>query len=178
MESIVIHPIFAHPASLIAIGAIVGLYSGFFGLGGGTIMIPIMIFLLGLDAKMAIGTSLAIMVPALIPGVIGHYQAGHIQLHKAVWIALGMVTGTYFGARLLERMTPDTARLAFGFVVVGVAAFTAFGKEHLLRNIFMALVVVAVAVGLYLGAQWYDRTQTPSAAPEVHVQRLPDQDIF
>lgn len=152
----------SHPVILVLIGVVVGIYSGLLGLGGGTIMIPIMIFVLAFTPKQAVGTSLAVMIPAVIPAVIEHYRNGYVKLGTAVWMVLGMAAGSYFGARLAHWLPSSVVQLIFGFVLIFVAGQTVFGKAHLTRSTLLALLLVALAAGMYFAIQRYDRN---NAAP-------------
>src|SRR5688572_28323652 len=83
-----------NPAILIGIGIIVGIYSGIMGLGGGTIMIPVLVLLLGFTQHQAVGTSLAVMIPPVtLPAVIEYYRKGHVDLRIAAFIAIGFLAG-------------------------------------------------------------------------------------
>lgn len=159
----------SHPVILILIGVVVGIYSGLLGLGGGTIMIPIMIFLLAFTPKEAVGTSLAVMILAVIPAVVEHYRNGYVKPVTAAWMVVGMAVGSYFGARIAHWLPSHVVQLIFGFVLIFVAAQTVFGKTHLLRSTLLALVLVALAAGMYLAAQRYDKSKagasTPSTVP-------------
>jgi hypothetical protein len=162
------------PIALIIIGLIVGIYSGFLGLGGGTIMIPVMIFALKFDPKVAVGTSLAIMVPALIPTVIGHYLHGTVKIGPALWIAAGMLVGGPLGAWIVQYLPSNTVRLLFGFVVVFVATYTIFGMQTLPRALVMSALVTLLAGALYLGARWHDqRYPAPPATSAISPRNIP-----
>src|SRR3954462_5671197 len=88
-----------NPAILIGIGVFVGIYSGIMGLGGGTVMIPVLVLLMGLNQYQAVATSLAVMIPPVtLPAVIAYYKEGHVNLRIAVCNALGFLAGAYLGA--------------------------------------------------------------------------------
>jgi UDP-N-acetylmuramyl pentapeptide phosphotransferase/UDP-N-acetylglucosamine-1-phosphate transferase len=90
---------FMNPLVLIAFGIMVGVFSGVMGLGGGSIMIPIMVLAMGLTQTQAHGTSLAVMIPPVtLPAVIHYYRHGNVDLGMAAWLAAGVVLGTFFGA--------------------------------------------------------------------------------
>jgi Predicted permeases len=83
------------------IGIIAGVMSGLFGIGGGIIIVPTLIAFLGMDILDANATSLAAMLlPVGILGVISYYKAGYIKLKDSLWISLGLLVGSYFGAEL------------------------------------------------------------------------------
>ena len=153
----------SHPVLLVLIGVVVGIYSGLLGLGGGTIMIPIMIFLLAFSPKEAVGTSLAVMILAVIPAVVEHYRNGYVKPVTAAWMVVGMAVGSYFGARIAHWLPSQVVQLIFGFVLIFVAAQTVFGKAHLLRSTLLALVLVVLTAGAYFAVQRYDRSKTAAA---------------
>jgi uncharacterized membrane protein YfcA len=147
----------SNPAILIAIGIFVGVYSGIMGLGGGTVLVPILILLLGFTQKQALGTSLAVMLPPVTLGaVIEYYRNGHVNLVTALWMALGLAMGAYLGARVANQLSHETLRLIFGFVLIFVAAYTVLGKEHLVRSLLLSGLLVLIGVAIFLTVQWYD----------------------
>ena len=87
-----------NPAILIGVGIFVGIYSGIMGLGGGTVMIPVLVLLLGFTQHQAVGTSLAVMIPPVtLPAVIEFYRKGQVDLRIAAWIALGFTAVSPLG---------------------------------------------------------------------------------
>jgi uncharacterized protein len=90
---------FSLMAALLAIGLVAGLAGGLFGIGGGAIMVPAMVLLMGVEQKFATGTSIAAQIlPIGILGAIVYYRSGNLNLNYAVLIALGLLVGNYFGA--------------------------------------------------------------------------------
>jgi uncharacterized protein len=86
-------------AALLAIGLVAGLAGGLFGIGGGAIMVPAMVLLMGMEQKFATGTSIAAQIlPIGILGAIVYYRSGNLNFNYAVLIALGLLVGNYFGA--------------------------------------------------------------------------------
>ncbi len=162
-----------NPFVLIAFGIFVGAFSGLMGLGGGSVMIPIMVLLLGMSQPQAHGVSLAVMIPPVtIPAVMKYYQDKAItraDLLVALLIAIGFGCGSYFGAKLATSIPKEELKLVFGFFLVYVACYTIFsffGKEHLLRTVLLALVVTVFTVGVFLATKWMDgaaRTQTATS---------------
>lgn len=106
---------------LIGLGS--GVLSGMFGIGGGLLMVPGLIVLLGMTIKQAAGTSLAaLLLPVGILGAVEYWRAGQIDVRIAVVLALGLLIGAFFGARLALGLPNDLVQRAFGvlLVVVGV----------------------------------------------------------
>jgi uncharacterized protein len=155
----------AHPISFVLFGVVVGVFSGVMGLGGGSVMIPIMVLLYGLTQPEAHGTSLAVMIPPVtLPAVIEYYRHGNVKMGMAGWMAAGVLCGTFFGAWVANWMPRETLKLVFGFVLIYVAAYTVLGKENIARTTVLAGVLVLVAVAIWSGAKWYDRSQATGVA--------------
>jgi uncharacterized membrane protein YfcA len=86
---------------ILLVGIIAGIMSGLFGIGGGIIMVPSLIAIFGMNILNANATSLAAMLlPVGVLGVIAYYKAGLIQIRNALWISLGLLAGSFFGAEL------------------------------------------------------------------------------
>ncbi len=84
---------------LLLIGLAAGVAGGMFGIGGGAIMVPAMVLLMGMDQKFATGTSIAAQIlPIGILGAIVYYRNGNLNIRDAVIIALGLLIGNLFGA--------------------------------------------------------------------------------
>ncbi|ARV60195.1 permease [Nostocales cyanobacterium HT-58-2] len=84
---------------LLLIGLAAGVAGGMFGIGGGAIMVPAMVLLIGLDQKFATGTSIAAQIlPIGILAAIVYYRNGNLNLKYAVLIAVGLIIGNFFGA--------------------------------------------------------------------------------
>jgi hypothetical protein len=94
-------------------GLATGFLSGMMGVGGGGIMIPLMVFLAGMNQHLAQGTSLMVMVPAALVGALTHFRLGAVHL-KIVWgLAPGAVIGGYLGAAVANRLPELYLTLVF-----------------------------------------------------------------
>ena len=104
----------------VAIGAIAGFASGYSGLGGGFIMVPLMLALLHMPMKLTSGTSLiAIMILAL-PATITQFMLGNVDYIVGIAVACGTIPAAFFGAKLVTYLPERTLRLTFAcFLVVG-----------------------------------------------------------
>lgn len=105
------------------VGLAGGVMAGIFGIGGGLVIVPGLILLLGMTAKQAAGTSLAaLLLPVGILGAAEYWRAGHIDVRIAVLVALGILVGAFFGARLAIELPNEVVQRAFGvlLVVIGV----------------------------------------------------------
>ena len=107
---------------LLCIGLLAGIASGFVGIGGGMIIVPALVFGLGLNQHMAQGTSLAMMIPPIgILAVMSYYKAGQIQLEYAGILALTFVLGAWMGSKWALRINPSVVRLVFGLLMLFAA---------------------------------------------------------
>ena len=83
------------------IGLVGGVLSGLFGIGGGLVIVPALILLAGFPIATAAGTSLAaLLLPVGLFGALEYYRAGNVDVRAAAVIAVGLLIGAYFGARL------------------------------------------------------------------------------
>lgn len=88
-------------AGLLLVGILAGVMSGLFGIGGGIVMVPALIAIMGMDLLDANAVSLAAMLlPVGILGVINYYKAGYINIKDSLFISAGLLLGSYFGAEL------------------------------------------------------------------------------
>ena len=171
------------PLFLVAFGILVGIFSGVMGLGGGSIMIPIMVLLMGMTQQQAHGTSLAVMIPPVtLPAVIAYYLtrnpdgSRNVDVRVAAWMAVGVLFGSYFGARIANSLPKESLKLVFGFLLIYVAGYTVFGKEHLGRSVVLATVLVLVAALLFGATRLYDRARaTQPAIPMASADAVPPQ---
>ncbi|MBD0262617.1 MAG: sulfite exporter TauE/SafE family protein [Tolypothrix sp. Co-bin9] len=84
---------------MLLIGLVAGVAGGMFGIGGGAIMVPAMVLLIGMDQKFATGTSVAAQIlPIGILAAIVYYRNGNVNIKYAVFIAVGLIVGNFFGA--------------------------------------------------------------------------------
>jgi len=116
------------PAFIVAclgIGLLAGLMSGLFGVGGGTVIVPLLVLILKFDQRLAAGTSLAAIVPTATVGVISYAVHGSVDWIAALLLAAGAIVGAQIGSYLLPRV-PITA-LRWGFVAfLGAVIVTLF----------------------------------------------------
>ncbi|MBX7168825.1 MAG: sulfite exporter TauE/SafE family protein [Pirellulales bacterium] len=107
----------------VAIGLAAGTLSGLVGIGGGIVMVPALVLLLGLSQHEAQGTTLAMMVPPVgLAAAWTYYRAGYIDLRFAGWLCLGFVVGTLVGSRIAIAVSDVTLERIFGaaLLVVGL----------------------------------------------------------
>ena len=107
------------------IGLVSGIASGLFGVGGGIVMVPAMIFLLSppiRDIKQAVGTSLAVIIPTAMVGSYKHLTQGNVHWPTALALAPMAILGGYTGAWLTTQISAENLKRAFGgfLILVGL----------------------------------------------------------
>ena len=112
----------------IAIGLGAGLMSGYVGVGGGFIMVPLMLTLINIPMKLASGTSLIAILILAIPGTIENGIVGNIDYVTGLMVAVGSIPGAVLGARLVKKVPERTLRFIFGGFLI-IAAIVLFLNE-------------------------------------------------
>lgn len=110
------------------IGLIGGVTSGLFGVGGGVVMVPAMMWLLKLDIKPAIGTSLAVIVPTALMGTIKHHELGNVNWRVVAALVPTAIIGGFAGSWLTKSVASPDLKRAFGGFLVLVGLRLAFSK--------------------------------------------------
>jgi uncharacterized protein len=108
---------------LLAIGLVAGVAGGMFGIGGGAIMVPAMVLLLGMDQKFATGTSLAAQIlPIGILGAGVYYRNNNLSIRDALLIAGGLLVGNLFGALFANQpyITSEMMKKLYGLFLLGI----------------------------------------------------------
>ena len=106
----------------IAIGFFAGTLSGLFGIGGGVVIVPSLIFLARLTPVTATGTSLAaLLLPVGALGAWEYYKKGHLNIPAALMLSVGLFFGAWIGARLAQQLSPVQLKRAFAVFLVIVA---------------------------------------------------------
>lgn len=113
----------------IVIGCIAGVLSGLFGIGGGIIIVPALIYLCGFTQLKAQGTSLAILLPPVgILAFIDYYKEGHVDVIAGILICIFLVIGSVLGAKMSHIIPVDSMRKLFGILMMLIAVKLVFGK--------------------------------------------------
>lgn len=108
--------------SLVLIGLLAGVLSGLVGVGGGIIMVPMLVLLLGFSQHQAQGTSLTVLVvPVTALAVFNYYKEGYINWKYAAIIAIFFVVGSYFGSKLAVGIDQKMLKKIFGVVLIIIA---------------------------------------------------------
>ena len=107
---------------LSSIGIFAGVLSGFVGVGGGIIIVPGLVFLLGLSQHEAQGTSLFILaMPVVWLGLMNNWKDGNVQWKFGLVVALTFFVGAYFGSKLSLKLNPNVVKLLFGVLMALVS---------------------------------------------------------
>lgn len=115
---------------LIVIGLMAGVFGGIFGIGGAIIMIPAMVYFLGVDQHTAQGTSLAVMLPPIgLFAAYNYYKAGQVNIWYAVIIAVSFMIGGYVGSKIALNLPEHIMKKVFGIFLIIMALKLIFSKQ-------------------------------------------------
>ncbi len=144
---------------LILVGIFIGTMSGFFGIGGGMILVPILL-VLGFDIKVAIGISIIQMVFSSLLGSYLNYKKGSLVLGEGIFVGFGGFVGGYIGAYVTEYISDTVLQFTF-FALLLFALFRLFfSKNHeddvqtkslpkvLLFTIGLVIGIFAITLGI------------------------------
>ncbi len=107
---------------LIIIGLLSGMLAGVFGVGGAILVIPALIFIMGLSQHQAQGTSLAFMIPPIgILAAWNYWKAGYVNWKFALVLSLTFILGAYLGSQLSLQISDKVLRKIFGIFLLFVA---------------------------------------------------------
>lgn len=105
----------------IPVGLAAGILSGFFGVGGGFIMIPIFLAMFSMPVKMALGTSLLAVACIAIPGTLTHLYLNHVRFEVALPMVLGAIPGSILGSKIALKTKDSSLKKAFGYIMLVMA---------------------------------------------------------
>lgn len=111
-----------------AIGLVAGLASGYVGVGGGFIMVPLMLSIIGIPMRKASGTSLIAVMILAIPGVIEQAIIGNINYLAGIAVVVGSIPGAVLGARLVTKVPERALRILFGCFLIVAAVMLALNE--------------------------------------------------
>ena len=114
---------------LASIGVVAGVISGSIGVGGGIVVVPALVFIMGFSQHDAQGTSLAFMLPPIgILAAYNYYKSGYVNWKFALIILLAFVIGAYVGSLISVNIPEKILRKVFGIFMLLVAAKMIFEK--------------------------------------------------
>lgn len=141
---------------LIVVGMLVGVLSGTFGIGGGTVIVPALVWL-GLSQRNAAATSTLAIVPTSISGVISYATGGHVDWLAAALLFCGMFIGGQIGSWLLSRLPELVLRWIFVaflvFVVINQVSFVPSRDHQIVMTVAtgVCLALLGVVIGMLAG---------------------------
>lgn len=106
---------------LMLAGCLAGFMSGMLGVGGGTIMVPIMVLLGGLEQHVAQGSSLIAMIPSAMVGSYTHYRLGNLAVDLVPGLVAGVLVGTFAGGTVANLLPEWSLRVIFAAVLIWTA---------------------------------------------------------
>jgi uncharacterized membrane protein YfcA len=111
----------AEIALLVVAGLVTGVFSAIFGVGGGAIVVPFLVLVLGADQHLAEGTSLVVIVPTALVGAWAHRRRGYVSSRAALVLIVGGVLGAVVGALLANELDGDVLRRIYAVFLLWVA---------------------------------------------------------
>jgi uncharacterized membrane protein YfcA len=101
----------------------IGVFTGLLANGGGFLLVPLFVFVLGLTMPESAGTSLVVIAALSVPTLITHWALGHIEWVVAAAFAAGAIPGAAAGPRLAQHLPADAMRRGFGIMLVTFAVY-------------------------------------------------------
>ncbi len=107
---------------LMLVGIAAGMLSGLVGVGGGIVIVPALVLILGFSQKMAMGTSLGILLlPVGILGVFQYYKQGYVDVRVVLIISFAFLFGSYFGSKIALSLPQETIKKIFAVFMIIIA---------------------------------------------------------
>jgi uncharacterized protein len=107
----------------ILVGTLIGSLSGLLANGGGFLLVPGFVLVLGMSTQEAAATSLIAIVAFAIPGTAVHWSLGHIDVRLMLLLSAGVIPASYLGSRIGVLLRPDVARTTFGVFLMLFGVF-------------------------------------------------------
>jgi uncharacterized membrane protein YfcA len=141
--------------TLFIVGLIAGILSGFFGIGGGVIIVPALVFFLGFSQKLSNGISLsALLLPVSIFAVIKYSKSDFVDIKIAALIAVGIFMGVYGGANIAVSMPSILLKQIYGVFLLYTAFKYLYSKKNNFNEINShghKLNFIALFIGIFAG---------------------------
>ncbi len=106
------------------IGSVGGVISGMFGVGGGIVIVPALVYFAAFTQHKATGTSLAVLLPPIgLLATLEYYRHGNVDLRAALIIAIMMIAGAWVGAMIANKMSGPMLRFCFGIFIMAAGLY-------------------------------------------------------
>jgi len=113
----------------LTLGLISGIASGFLGLGGGTVIIPALVYMFGFSQHQAQGTTLAMMIPPIgLLAAMKYYFEGNVKIDVAAILCVGFFVGGFIGAKFVAKVPEPLLKKIFGGFLLFISLKMIFGK--------------------------------------------------
>jgi len=110
------------------IGLLGGTAAGFFGIGGGVLLVPALMYWAGFSQHMAVGTTLAVLLPPVgLAAAYEYYRHGNVDIRAAIILAAAMFVGSWLGAHFANQMAGAQLRLIFGIFMCVLGLYLVYG---------------------------------------------------
>jgi uncharacterized protein len=142
---------------IVLVGLVAGFLSGLFGVGGGILIVPALVLVLGFDQRLAHGTSLAAVLPIAIASLTSYAIDGKVDVPVGVLLTIGAVAGAVVGTHILHRLPHDALALGFSLLLVATAVrmlvdhSEASGRGVLAVIGAVSLVLIGLGAGILAG---------------------------
>jgi uncharacterized membrane protein YfcA len=134
------------------VGLAAGLLGGLFGVGGGLLLVPALVYFLGFDQRLAHGTSLTAILPISAASLAVYWTNDNVDWAAAWWLSVGAVVGAVVGTRLLDVVSKRTLSIAFAGVMLLTAARLVVHTDATGRGVFdTAAALGMIAIGALSG---------------------------
>ncbi len=111
----------SYASKVTVLGLGVGVLTGFFGVGGGFVIVPSLVFVLGFPMRVAIPTSLLIIALISVGGIVGHFQVGGLDILALAFLIVGSTIGMVLGTEVAKRVSSHTLTKLFASVAIVIA---------------------------------------------------------
>jgi len=141
---------------VISVGLAAGLLSGIFGVGGGILIVPGLVFFAKMNKRLAHGTSLAAVLPISASSLITYWTHDNVDWSVALFLAIGAVSGAILGTKLLKTARHDVLSIGFtGILLLSAVRLywstSGTGRDDLTLLLAVVLVAIGVATGILAG---------------------------
>jgi uncharacterized membrane protein YfcA len=141
---------------IVLVGLAAGLLSGIFGVGGGILIVPGLVFFAKMDQRRAHGTSLAAVLPISFSSLVTYWAHGHVDWPVALYLAIGAVAGAFLGTKLLKTVKHEILSMGFAALLIVSAvrlywSTSGSGRDQLILLMCIALIAVGVVTGVLAG---------------------------